>query len=334
MIHVSILVPQDGVLAAVDDPRHVLSEVNTVLAMTGQPPVFQIQLVGATREVPLHGGRFTVHVDALLDEIERTDLVFIPALKGERDRDLDAMQRSLAKNEALLPWVVRQYEAGAEVASLCVGAFLLASTGLLHGKECSTNWVMANEFRALFPDVRLVTEKIITEDSGLYTSGGAHSYWNLLLYFVERHAGRELALLCAKVFQVELDRDSQSPFMVFRGQRLHADEPVKRVQEFIETNFQERLTIDQLADRFALGRRNLERRFKKATANTVVEYIQRVKMEAAKKALESTQKTSYEIMDDVGYSDVKAFREVFRKVTGLSPTEYRNRYGRTLQLAG
>ncbi len=326
MKHVSILVPQEAVLAAVDDPRHVFTEVNNFLASMGQPPVFKVQLVGLTREVTLHGGLFTVHTDALLDEVESTDLIFVPALKGD-------MVRGLEKNRGLLPWVVRQHEAGAEVASLCVGAFLLASTGLLKGRQCSTNWVMANEFRAMFPDVHLVTEKIITEEGGIYTSGGANSYWNLLLYLVEKHAGRELAILCAKVFQVEMDRVSQSPFMVFRGQRLHGDEPVKRVQEFIETNYADKLTIDHLADRFALGRRNLERRFKKATDNTVIEYIQRVKIEAAKKNFESTWKTIYEIMDEVGYADVKAFREVFKKLTGLSPTEYRNRYGRVAMVA-
>ncbi len=326
MKHVSILVPQEAVLATIDDPRHLFTEVNNFLASMGQPPVFHVQLVGLTREVKLHGGLFTVHTDALLDEVESTDLIFVPALKGD-------MVRGLEKNRDLLPWVVRQYEGGAEVASLCVGAFLLASTGLLKGKQCSTNWVMANEFRAMFPDVHLVTEKIITEDGGIYTSGGANSYFNLLLHLIEKHAGRELAILCAKVFQIEMDRISQSPFIVFRGQRLHADEPVKRVQEFIETNFGDRLTIDDLADRFALGRRNLERRFKKATDNTVVEYIQRVKIEAAKKSFESTWKTIYEIMDEVGYADVKAFREVFKKLTGLSPTEYRNRYGRVAMVA-
>lgn len=321
MKHVSILVPQEAVLAAVDDPRHVFTEVNNFLANQGQPPAFDVQLVGLGRQVPLHGGRFTVHTDALLHEVGRTDLIFVSALKGDQARCIEL-------NRDMAPWLVRQYEAGAEVASLCVGSFLLASTGLLRGRQCSTNWVLANEFRAMFPDVQLVTEKIITEDEGIYTSGGAHSYWNLLLYLVEKHASRDLAILCAKVFQVEMDRHSQSPFMVFRGQRLHADEPVKRVQEFIETHYADGLTVDALADRFALGRRNLERRFKKATDNTVIEYIQRVKIEAAKKAFESTWKTIYEIMDEVGYADVKAFREVFKRLTGLSPTDYRNRYNR------
>lgn len=321
MVHVSILVPQDAVLASVDDPRHLFTEVNAFLAARNQPAVFTVHLVGLSNEVPLHKGQFTVHTDRLLPEVRETDLIIVPALKGD-------MQQALARNRALLPWIVSHYQRGAEVASLCVGAFLLASTGLLRGKSCSTNWALANEFRAMFPDVNLVCDKIITEENGLYTSGGANSYWNLLLYFVEKYAGREMAVLCAKVFQIDIDRISQSPFMVFKGQRAHDDEPIKRAQAFIEHHVGETIRVDELASRFALSRRNLERRFKKATAHTVVEYIQRVKIEAAKNGFETSRKPIQEVMYEVGYSDVKAFRNVFRKITGLSPLDYRTKYNR------
>ena len=190
---------------------------------------------------------------------------------------------------------------------------------------------MGNEFRAMFPAVTLTDDKIFTETEGIYTSGGANSYWNLLLHLVEKHVDRAMAIQCAKIFQIDIDRPSQSPFIMFSGQRKHQDEPIKRAQEFIELNYQERITVDQLADTFALGRRNLERRFKRATANTVVEYIQRVKVEAAKKRFETSRKTINEVMDEVGYADVKSFRDVFRKVTGLSPLEYRTKYNRDIQ---
>lgn len=321
MIHVSILVPEEAVLASIDDPRHLFTEVNAFLAAQGQPPVFAVQLVGLSPTVLLHKGHFTVHTDRLLSEVNQTDLIIVPALKGD-------MALALAKNRGLLPWIVAHYQNGTEVASLCVGAFLLAATGLLRGKPCSTNWALANEFRAMFPDVKLVCDKIITEERGLYTSGGANSYWNLLLYFVERHAGREMAVLCAKVFQIDMDRRSQSPFIMFKGQQAHDDESIKRVQAFIEHNISEKITVDHLANEFALSRRNLERRFKKATTYTIAEYIQRVKIEAAKTNFETTRKPVYEVMDEVGYSDVRAFRDVFKKIAGLSPLDYRNRYSR------
>lgn len=323
MKHISILVPESAVLAAVDDPRHMFSMVNNFLKEAGREPLFKVEMVGMSREVKLHDGRFTVHIDKLLDEVKKTDLVFIPALSGK-------IEVALEKNRAMIPWIIEQYNGGAEVASLCVGAFMLASTGLLNGRKCSTHWRAATAFRNMFPEVTLVDDRIITEEERLYTSGGAHSYWNLLLYLVEKYTDRATAILAAKVFAVEIDRTSQSPFMMFNAQVRHDDEPVKRVQEFIEKNYDEKITVAQLAAMVSIGRRNFERRFKKATSNTVVEYMQRVKIEAAKKNFETSRKNVNEVMYDVGYSDIKAFRTIFRKVTGLSPLEYRNKYNKSL----
>ena len=186
---------------------------------------------------------------------------------------------------------------------------------------------------ALFPEVNLVDDKIITEEDGIYTSGGAYSFLNLLMYIIEKYAGRDVAILIAKIFMIDIDKISQSPFIIFKGQKTHDDEPIKKAQEFIENNFDEKITVDQLASMFALGRRNMERRFKKATANTVMEYIQRVKIEAAKKNFESSRKNVNEVMYDVGYTDTKAFRNTFKKFTGLSPVDYRNKYNKEVLLA-
>jgi transcriptional regulator GlxA family with amidase domain len=321
MKHVSILVPNEAVLASIEDPRYMFTAANDFLESAGKPPMFNVHLVGLTQEVRLHNGSFTVHADVLLPEVEKTDLIFIPALFGD-------MKTALEKNKAFIPWITNQYHSGAEVASLCIGAFLLASTGLLNGKKCSTHWRSANEFREMFPDVELVDGTIITEEKGLYSSGGANSYWNLLLCLLEKYADRETAIMAAKVFAIEIDRKSQSPFIMFKGQTKHNDESVRKAQEFIENNFQEKTTVDQLADMLALGKRSLERRFKKATSNTVIEYIQRVKVEAAKKSFETSRKNITEVMFEVGYTDTKAFRSTFRKITGLSPIEYRNKYNR------
>ena len=186
----------------------------------------------------------------------------------------------------------------------------------------------ANEFRKMFPDVDLVTEKIITDEQGIYSSGGAFSYLNLILHLIEKYAGHEMAILSAKVFAIEIERDSQLSFTIFQGQKEHEDESIKKAQDFIEKNYQDKITVEQLTTMLAIGRRNFERRFKKATSNTVVEYIQRVKMEAVKKGLEASRKNVNELMYDVGYSDIKAFRTVFKKVTGKSPIDYRNKYNR------
>ena len=326
MKHISILVPETAVLAAVGDPRYMFTAVNQFLASAGKAPLFTVELIGQSRDVYLNEGLFSVHVDKLMSEVKQTDLIFIPALSGELGAALD-------KNRDWIPWIVQHYKSGAELASLCIGAFLLASTGLLNGKQCSTHWLFANEFRRRFPEVDLVDGGIITEEQGIYSSGGASSYWNLLLYLVEKYTDRATAIQAAKFFAIDIDRSSQSAFVMFQGQKEHDDEEVKAAQEFIERNYPDKIAVEQLASRFAIGRRSFERRFKKATNNTVVEYIQRVKIEAAKRCFETTRKNISEVMFDVGYTDTKAFRDVFKKITGLTPLEYRNKYNKPVAQA-
>jgi transcriptional regulator GlxA family with amidase domain len=319
---VTILVPENAVLQAVADPRYMFSAVNEFLKAAGKSQLFHVQLVGLTKEVRVNGGTFSIHTDLLLHEVKKTDLVIVPALSGD-------LKTAIKINSEFIPWIVEQYHKGAEVASLCLGAFLLASTGLLNGKKCSTHWLFANEFRSMFPEVDLVDEKVITEQNNLYSSGGANSYWNLLLYLVEKYTTRELAILASKYFVIDMGRNDQSPFIMFKGQKDHQDELIIRAQEYIEQNFQNKITVDELSDKFGIVRRTFERRFKKSTRNTVIEYIQRVKIEAAKKSFESSvNKTIYDVMYDVGYTDVKAFRDVFKKITGMPPVNYRNKYNK------
>ena len=321
MKNIAIIVPFTAVIEAVADPRYIFTAVNEFLKSEEQPPLFNVQLVGLTKEVKLADGIFSIHTDATIRNARKPDLIIIPALSG----DLEA---AIRQNQDFVPWITEQYQQGAEVASLCLGAFLLASTGLLNGKSCSTHWLFANEFRRQFPDVTLVDDKIITEQKGIYSSGGANSYWNLLLHLIEKYTSRQMAILAAKFFVLDIGRSSQSPFSMFKGQKLHNDPEIAAVQEFIEQNYQEKITVEDLCDKFGIGRRTFERRFKKATNNTVVEYMQRVKIEAAKKELETGRKTVSEVMYEVGYNDTKAFRDVFKKITSMSPVDYRNKYNR------
>jgi len=316
---VSILILETSVPAAIVDPRYMFSAVNEFYKSAGHQPFFKIQLVGLTKEVKLNDGLFSVHPDVLMKDVKKTDLIIIPAIGGD-------VKLAIKKNKEFLPWIAQQYKAGAEVASLCIGSFILASTGLMKGKECSTHWLFANDFKDMFPDVILVDDKIVTAQNGLYSSGGATSYWTLLLYLVEKYTSREMSIMASKFFLLEMGRNSQSPFVMFRGQKDHEDTEIVQAQEYIEKHYQAKLTVDELADKYGIGRRTFERRFKKATSNTVVEYMQRVKMEAAKKQLESGRKTVSEVMHDVGYTDTKAFRDVFKKVTGMSPVDYRVKY--------
>jgi len=324
MKHISILVPFGHTsLPNIDGTHQIFSQVNVFRAQKDLPPLFDVKLVGLSKAIEQRNGAFTIGADVLISDVKKTDLIIIPALHGD-------MQKATQENAAFFPWIVEQYNNGAEVASLCIGAFFLAATGLLKGRKCATHWIAANDFRKLFPDVILVDDKIMTEEDGIYTSGGAYSFVNLIVYIIEKYAGRDMAILISKAFMIDIDRHSQSPFIIFSGQKAHDDESVKKAQELIEAKFQDKITVDELAAQLCIGRRNFERRFKKATANTVSEYIQRVKIEAAKKNLETGKKNVSEVMYDVGYSDTKAFRSVFKKITGLSPAEYKNKYNKAV----
>lgn len=169
---------------------------------------------------------------------------------------------------------------------------------------------------------------MITDEGGIYTNGGGYSFLNLIIYLIEKYYDRQTAIYCSKIFQIEIDRQSQSAFAIFSGQKLHGDEVVQKAQTYIENNLHEKISVEYLSTKFGVGRRHFDRRFIKATGNTPVEYSQRVKIESAKKALETTRKNVNEVMYEVGYSDVKAFREVFKKITGMSPLEYKGKYNK------
>ena len=322
MKHLTILVPEgENNLSSIVGAYKIFSRANAYRVEKGGSQLFRIELAGLSASVDFYDGLFTVNPHRDLAEISKTDLIIIPSLNHN-------YQKAVGKNQVAIDWLVRHYKMGAEIASICTGAFLLASAGLLDGKKCSTHWAAAEQFRTMFPQVCLQPDLLITDENGIYTNGGAYSFLNLMVYLVEKYFDRQTAIYCSKVFQIELDRQSQSPFAIFTGQKLHNDELIREAQAYIENSLHEKISVEALSSRFAVGRRNFDRRFIKATGNTPVEYAQRVKIESAKKAFETTRKTVNEVMYEVGYSDVKAFREVFRKITGMSPLEYRARYNK------
>ncbi len=322
MKHFTIVVPDgDNNLSSVTGAYEIFKKANEYWKAQGKKELFTIQLAGISTKIGYSDGLFMVRPHKNILEITKTNLIIIPSLNHN-------YQKSVKGNKILIDWIAKQYRNGAEIATICTGAFLLASSGLLDGKSCSTHWSVADSFRSMFPKVNLQTDKLITDENGIYTNGGAYSFLNLILYLVEKYYDRQTAIFCSKVFQIEMDRNSQSAFTMFAGQKSHGDEMVKKAQEYLENKLHEKISVEHLSSRFAVGRRNFDRRFIKATGNTPVEYTQRVKIEAAKKALETTRKSVAEVMYEVGYSDVKAFREVFRKVTGISPLEYRGKYNK------
>src|SRR5690554_2819742 len=311
---ISVFVPEYGVIEAVTPPFRSFHTANEFLTTFGKQPIFEVEYVGLHEYVPANNGEYTIKTDRLLKDVTTTDLLFIPPTYGDTSKGIEG-------NAEAIPYFKKLHENGTSLASLCIGAFLLAETGLLNGKKCSTHWSHINEFKERYPDVEVEDGAIITEHDNIYSSGGASSLWNLILYLIEKFADREIAVMIAKYFALDIGRDSQSQFAIFRGQRNHGDADIQKVQDYIEKHYDDKITIETLANLINTGRRTFERRFKVATNNTPIEYIQRVRIEAAKLSFEASRKNVSEIMFDVGYTDSKAFRDIFKIITGLTPIE-------------
>lgn len=320
MKHVTILVPKGELnLSSVTGTFEILTRANAYWQQIGNPPLMEIHIAGLVRELKLDDGFFSVY-PANINHIRKTDLLIIPSVSYDSDM--------IEENAAMITWIIEQYKAGAEIGCMCSGAFLLAATGLLDGRSCCTHWRLSTDFRQLFPNVHLQTDKLITAEKGIYTNGGGYSFLNLLLFLVEQYFDRPTAIYCSKIFQIDIERSSQSPFHIFRAQKNHGDDLITQAQAYIEDNLSEKISFEDLAGKLATSRRNFDRRFIKATGNTPVEYLQRVKVEVAKNTLEKGRKSIFEVMLEVGYSDDKTFREVFKKITGLSPLDYKAKYNK------
>jgi transcriptional regulator GlxA family with amidase domain len=323
MQRVCIYVPKSAFIEAISPPYRVFNTVNDIYRALGKAPVFDVEFVGIEKSIPVQNGEYSVNVKCLLDDVVQANVVIIPALCGD-------LGQAIEMNREAIIWLQHIHQNGAELASLCTGAFLLAATGLLDGKKCSTHWAFYHGFREKFPHVELVDGAIITDEGNIYSSGGANSIWNLLLYLVEKYTDRDMAIVLAKYYAVDINRENQKAFTIFTGQKAHNDSQVLVVQHFIEANYAGNINIHDLADRANISRRSFERRFKKATANNVMEYVRRVRIEAAKRAFEATRKNVSDVMYDVGYTDTKTFRDVFKKITGLTPIDYKNKYSKAV----
>ena len=317
MKHVSILPLYDATLTSIDSSYQLFSRVNDFMKYGGKPPFYDIEIVGLEKNTQL--GIYNINSDKTIAQVKKTDVIVIPLLCGD-------FKKAISENQKYTEWLLRQYRKRSEIVCLCVGSFYLASTGLLDERKCAVHWAAKNEFTELFPKVRIIDNNIITDEKGIYTCGGSYSYLNLILYIFEKHLGREISILASKMFEIDIERKSQNPFAIFIGQKKHGDETVLKAQEWIENNPTERYTVEDICNKLGVGRRTFERRFRKCTGNSTAQYIQRVKVEFAKKRLEMGRKTINEIVYETGYADIDSFRKVFKKVTDLSPIDYRKKY--------
>ncbi len=303
-------------LAAIVD---VFETANRFLSEDGKPELFDITLVGTTETKVLPDSINHLPYVPFTDG-QTYDLIFIPAF-GPVD-----LAQTVKENSCFIPWLHEQYGRGATLASYCTGAFLLAASGLLNDRRATTHVDAADKLAAYFPKIKLQQHAVVTQDANIYTSGGATSGFHLKLALIQKYCGRELAVRIAKVFSIDMDRENQAYFGRFSPIEAHDDELVMRVQNKIKNEFPEIKSIEEAIADIPASRRNLVRRFKQATGITPIRYLQKTKIEAAKKLLESTEKGLFEIMLSAGYNDMKNFRQLFKDNTGMTPKAYRDKF--------
>ncbi|RFS15189.1 GlxA family transcriptional regulator [Emticicia sp. C21] len=320
MTCVGILLPHDYRLLSVAAILDVLEAANKIYKTDEETIPFNISLYQLVESDRAINTSFHGYPVAKIEEANRIDLILIPSFST------DDMQQTIGKNRAYIPWLHQQFRLGSEIATFCTGAFLLAASGLLNGKVATTHVDACPAFSTAFPDVVLRGDKTVTEDGRLFTSGGSTSSFHLLLHLVQKYCNRDVAVKIAKIFAIDMDRQNQSYFSTFQPSRDHNDNIVAMVQQKIEANYQEAETIEELIKDIPSSRRNVLRRFKQITGIPPIEYLQQIRIEAAKKLLEQTNQHMGEVIFSSGYNDPKAFRRIFRKIVGMTPTAYREKF--------
>lgn len=295
-------------------------ELTAMLPIPAPPPIeVSLVAVGSKARVVAAGG-LEIRCDTTTSEAEPADVVVVSAL------DPDVLVR-MEKNRAAIPFVQRAFAAGADVMSLCTGAFLLAEAGLLDGREAATHWAFQPLFEARYPKVRVVPQAVIVDHGRIVTAGGATSFLNLTLLLIERLMGEEVARAASKMFLVDPNKAPQGAYAIFASQKSHSDTGVLKAQQRIERELASTPSVEALAREAGTSVRTFARRFRQATGNSPHQYVQRVRIDAAKRALESGELAIATVAERVGYGDPVAFRKLFVQHTGLTPTDYRARYG-------
>lgn len=312
-----ILLTQEHRLLSVAAMLDVFEAVNAFYEEKGSEPFFDIIFVHGGQQAPALYADY--RMNNMNDDVVY-DIILIPSFKTQ------AITQTLQRNCAFIPWLQRQYQQGAAIASFCTGAFLLGSTGLLDNRPATTHINADQAFARAFPAVILKADAVVTEKDRIYTSGGATNSFYLMLRLVEIYCGRSMAIRAAKLFSIDMDRSQQSYFGTFTPTENHGDDLVRQVQQGIKEHFMKVNTIEEIVTSIPSSRRNLVRRFKQATGITPIQYLQKTRVEAAKQLLVHSRQSILEIMLESGYNDFKSFRLIFKKNVGMTPTAYRKKF--------
>jgi transcriptional regulator GlxA family with amidase domain len=301
-------------------PVGVVDMLRKSAVLAGGARDVTVSLVAAGGPLTVTGaGGIAIRCESRLDDVTDSDLIVVPALDPDIIAHLDL-------NRAVVPWLRERFARGADVASVCTGAFVLGEAGLLDGREATTHWAFQQLLATRYPRTRVLPQAILVDQGRVMTCGGATSFLNLSLMLVERVFGADTVRAASKMFLIDINKAPQGAYAMFSSQKTHGDAEILRAQQLIEHKPARAPSVERLAHAVAMSPRTFARRFVQATGNTPLEYTQRVRIEAAKRALEAGERVSA-VASTVGYTDAASFRRLFGRITGLSPAEYRARYG-------
>lgn len=321
MKNIALLLPYDYKLFSVATILDVFETVNSILIEKKKEAAFKITIIQSQEQITLYGRTFHGYQVKSFQSKLKTDIVLLPAFTTV------SLHKTIERNKMYIPWLQKQFKAGAETASFCTGAYLFAASGLLNGKLATTHADACPNFIIDFPLVFVKPGRTITVDGRCYTSGGATSAFHLLVFLVQKYCGNEMAVNISKIFAIDINRSQQSYFSTFRPDYSHSDDMVKKIQQKIETHYRDITTIEEVIKDLPASRRNIVRRFKQSTGVPPIEYLQHIRIEKAKQQLEQTNLNISEIINETGYTDPKSFRKVFVKLVGMTASEYRNKLG-------
>jgi transcriptional regulator GlxA family with amidase domain len=332
MRHIRIWV-YDGILASgVAGPIDVFTAANATWAdLNGEPRgstrLFECRVESLDGKAVRTASGQTLAVDGTINARSAADAVIVP---GPYVNDVARFLQHRAVLDPLLSALRRQHARGALLASFCSGSFLLAEAGLLDGRVATTHWALAKAFEARYPNVELRPREVLTEDAGIICSGAVTTYLNLALRLVEQFAGEHLAAATAKMLLIDTNRVSQASYasLTVQDQERHSDALVAQAQRWMAKHLQRGFRLSELAADLAVSERTLNRRFKQAIGETPLRHAQSLRVEVAKRLFETKRINVDAVSARVGYGDVSAFRQLFKRATGLSPREYQRRFSR------
>jgi transcriptional regulator GlxA family with amidase domain len=321
-IDVTVVLLEGGYASTAMGPIEVVHSAGRLWNwLNGEPPEPRFNV-----RVASPGGRMVrslcnvgIKPEYALEDIRRTDIAMVSASAPD-------LQQKIVRGTNLIEWLKRMYHQGAYIGAVCSGAAFVAESGLMDGREATTHWGVAKTLQDMYPKVRWRPDQFVTEDGRICCSGGVYSSIDVSLYLVEKFCGHEIALQTAKSLLVGLPRSCQSGYAVMPLSRPHADKRIRKAEEHVREHYREEVGIETLAKECAMSPRTFIRRFKAATGRLPGEYVQLMRIAAARDLLERDGAPIQEISERVGYSDPSFFRALFKRHTGMTPAEYRARF--------